>query len=60
VLDEILNQLKKRGSVKVRILRSALQDDKARNIAEKVAQKTNSILIEVRGHTFILYRPRER
>ena len=33
-----------------------LKDEKAKNIAIKIAQQTESELVEVRGHTFILYK----
>ena len=35
-----------------------LKEEKAKNIALKVSEQTNSVLVEVRGHTFILYRRR--
>ena len=61
VIDEINTQLKKDGILKVEIKKGAListqMDRKA--IAEKVAELTDSELIEVRGKRFILFRPRE-
>ncbi|USS40673.1 YhbY family RNA-binding protein [Thermococcus aggregans] len=61
VLNEINTQLKKDGILKVEIKKGAListqMDRKA--IAEKVAELTDSELIEVRGKRFILFRPRE-
>jgi len=59
-MNEILRQLKRREMVKIRILKSALREEEARDVASKIAQQTNSRLIEVRGHTLILYKPRER
>jgi len=58
-LSEINNQLEKREIVKVRILKTALQTEKAKEIASKTAEKTGATLIDVRGHTFILYRRRK-
>jgi RNA-binding protein YhbY len=42
--------------VKVKILKSALAADEAKQIATKIAEQTGSSLVEVRGHTFMLYR----
>lgn len=61
VINEINTQLKKDGILKVEIRKGALiatgMDRK--QIAEKVAELTDSELIEVRGKRFILFRPRE-
>lgn len=61
VIEEINTQLKKDGILKVEIRKGALiatqMDRKA--IAEKVAELTDSELIDVRGKRFILFRPRE-
>ena len=46
--------------VKVKILKSALADKKAKEVASEVAEKTEASLVEVRGHTFILYRRKKR
>ena len=53
---EIDKQLEKNKMVKVRILKTALQTETARAIATNAAEQTNSSLVEVRGHVFILYR----
>ncbi len=60
IVNEIAKQLDKREIVKIKILRSALKDEEARTVASKIAQQTNSSLVEVRGHTFLLYKRRER
>jgi RNA-binding protein len=60
ILNEISRQLEKREIVKVRILKSALKDEEAKNVASKIAQQTASTLIEVRGHTFLLYKRRRK
>ena len=56
LLEEIDRRLEKNEIVKVKILKSALAERKAKEIASKVAEKTEASLVEVRGHTFILYR----
>lgn len=60
IIGEISRQLEKREIVKVRILKSALEDEEAKNVASKIAQQTVSTLIEVRGHTFLLYKRRRK
>jgi len=56
-MNEISRQLEKRKIVKIQVLKSALEDESANDIALKTAQQTESILIDVRGHTFILHKP---
>ena len=56
MLAEIDRQLEKTEIVKVKVLRSALTDEKVETIASEIAQSTESMLIETRGHTIILYR----
>jgi len=60
VLREIEKQLEKKEMVKIRILKSALQRDEAKGIASKIAQETSASLVEVRGHTFMLYKRRKK
>lgn len=59
-MNEISRQLEKRKMVKVQILKGALRDENAKSIASKIAQQTESALIDVRGHTFILHKPRKK
>lgn len=60
LLKEVEKQLKKREMVKIKILRSALGGDKAKEIASRIAEQTEASLVEVRGHTFMLFKRRER
>ena len=60
ILNEISRQLEKKKMVKVKMLKTALKDEDAKNVASKIAQQTESILIDVRGHTFILYKNRKK
>ncbi len=54
VVAEIEKHLERRKTVKVKILKTALITDNTKSIAKKIAQHTNSMLIEVKGHTFTL------
>ena len=56
LLKEIEKQLEKKKMLKIKILKTALQNDKASNIAAIVAQQIKASLVEVRGHTFMLYK----
>ncbi len=60
LLKEIEKQLEKRKMVKIKILKSALQGDKAKQIASRIAEQTEASLVEVRGHTFMLYKRRRK
>lgn len=61
VIGEINTQLEKDGVLKVEIRKGALiSTGMDRNaLAEKVAELTDSELIDVRGKRFILFKPRE-
>jgi len=54
--SEIEKQLNKNKMLKIKILKSALQTETAKDIATKAAEQAGAALVEVRGHIFILYR----
>ena len=58
-LNEIEKQLKKNKMVKIKILKAALLNDDKKAIATKAAEQTGSLLVDLRGHIFILYRKKE-
>ncbi len=59
-IAEMEKQLQKNKMVKVRILPAALRElNTAEEIAKKAATATESALVEVRGHVFILFRKRK-
>lgn len=60
IISEVSRQLEQHETVKAKILQTALKDVEAREIAAKIANQTDSTLIEVRGHTLILYKKRKR
>lgn len=60
LLKEIEKQLSKNKMVKAKILKSALSENEAKEFATRIAEQTSSSLVEVRGHTFILYKPRSK
>jgi RNA-binding protein len=60
LVKEIELQLDKNKMVKCKILKSALSEHQAKELASQIAQQTCATLVEVRGHTFILYKPRTK
>lgn len=60
LLKEIARQLDKNKMVKVKILKTALIEGEAKQVASRIAEKTESTLVEVRGHTFMLYKRRKK
>lgn len=58
VLKEIEKQLEKNEMVKAKFLKTALRGGNAKQMASKIAEKTEASLVEVRGHTFMLYKRR--
>jgi RNA-binding protein len=57
---EVEKQLQRTKMVKIKIQQSALNEvNTAQSIAAKTAEQTNSALVEVRGHVFILFRKRK-
>lgn len=58
-IAEIEKQLQKNKMVKIRVLPAALSESTtAEEIAKKAAEATESALVEIRGHVFILFRKR--
>jgi RNA-binding protein len=53
-ITEVKNQLKKSRVLKVRMLKSALEEKDRKEIAAEVAEKAKADLLDVRGHTFTL------
>lgn len=60
VLKEIMRQLNSNKMVKVKILKTGLKGDEAKQIATQCAMQTESSLVDVRGHTFMLYKRRKK
>lgn len=60
VAAQVENQLQRTKMVKIRILKSALASDTAKDIATRTAEQVDAALVEIRGHVFILYRRRKK
>jgi putative YhbY family RNA-binding protein len=59
LLKQVVNQLKARELVKVKVHKSALSGTGTSTIGTGVADSTDSTLVEVMGHTFTLYKRKE-
>jgi RNA-binding protein len=59
LVNEISKRLSRRKVVKVRILKSALMDVRAEEIAHEISDATGARIIEIRGHTFTLHRSKK-
>ncbi len=54
LINHISKMLKKEKILKIHALKSALVLIEIKDIAELIKNKTNSFLLDVRGHTFII------
>ncbi len=57
-IEELKNQLKNRKMVKVKFLKTAFIETGRHELSEKLADLTDSELIEVRGNTAVFCRKR--
>lgn len=57
-VEELLSMLKRDRLVKVRLLRSARTGSDRDEMAEQLADAADAVLVETRGNTVVLYRPR--
>jgi len=60
IINEINRQLEQHEVVKAKIHQTALKDQEAKTIATNIAAQTNSTLIDLRGHTLVLYKKRKK
>ena len=56
VVEELKKHIKANRLVKVKVLKSAEAEKDLKTIAEELAERSQSTLIEVRGRTVVLYR----
>ena len=60
IIQEVAKQLNAREMIKVKILKTALHEEETKTIAEKIAEQTESELVDVRGHTFLLFKKKKK
>lgn len=57
-VEELVTMLKSDRLVKVRLLRSARAGEDTDEMAKTLADRADAVLVETRGNTVVLYRPR--
>ena len=60
MVKEVAKQLEARKMIKVKILKTALKEIETKEIAVKIAEQTESELVDVRGHTFLLFKRKKK
>lgn len=58
VVKELLAHLEREPLVKVRLLKGSREETGAKAVASDLAERAGVVLVEVRGHTALFYRPR--
>nr|WP_321496646.1 YhbY family RNA-binding protein [uncultured Methanolobus sp.] len=56
VIEEIKKQVKANRLVKIKMLKTSAEGEDIKTSAEKLAEATNTTLIDVRGSTVVIYR----
>lgn len=59
IVEEVKKQLKSNKVVKIKILKTALEQTTMKEITKELVDNTKSEVIEVRGHMLTLYKMRE-
>ena len=59
VVVEVIKQLKSNKVVKIKILKTALEQTTMKKITKELMDNTKSELIEVRGHMLTLYKMKD-
>lgn len=58
VVQELVARLEREPLLKVRLLKGAREDGDTKAVAQDLAERAGVVLVEVRGHTALFYRPR--
>ncbi|HUR70199.1 MAG TPA: YhbY family RNA-binding protein [Candidatus Thermoplasmatota archaeon] len=58
VVKELHAWLEREPLIKVRMLKGAREGESTKELAQKLAEMAGVVLVEVRGHTALFYRPR--
>ena len=60
VVEEVRRQLEEHRLLKVKLLPSAREERASKEVAEELAERAEAELVEVRGHTAVLWRAGRR
>ncbi|HET6405528.1 MAG TPA: YhbY family RNA-binding protein [Candidatus Thermoplasmatota archaeon] len=58
VVQELVTRLEREPLIKVKLLKSSREDADAKSLAAELAERAGAVLVEVRGHTALFYRPK--
>ncbi len=58
MLDQVSKQLDAKEMIKVKVQKGSLEDTEVATIAGKIADETDSEIVDVRGRTFTVYKQR--
>lgn len=56
MLDEIKKQLKTKKLVKIKMLKTFIEDKNKKEVAEEIATKCKAVLIDLVGFVVVIYR----
>lgn len=59
LLAQIKRQLDANEMIKVKVHKTSLEDNEVAQVASKVAEETTSRIVDIRGRTFTIYKPKE-
>lgn len=59
VVEELKTWLERDPLIKVKILKGAREDADTKTLASELAERAGVVLVEVRGHTALFYKPRK-
>jgi RNA-binding protein len=59
LLGQIKRQLDANEMIKVKVHKTSLEDTEVAELADKIAEATTSEIVDVRGRTFTLYKPKK-
>lgn len=60
IIEAIDSHLERKKTVKVRVLKTGLEERNMKDISREIVKKTGSELVEIRGHTFVLNRKKRK
>jgi len=54
IINDVKNLVKKKKIVKIKVLRSALNSETMKDIADKIVEEANLKIVQVRGHSVVV------
>jgi RNA-binding protein len=60
LINEVAKQLDAREIIKIKILKTALQEIETKTLAATIAKQTEAELVDVRGHSFMLFKHKKK